>query len=64
MHIFKSNLEQITYEKPEEKKLNYEINNERDLENKVLQKDYDNKNVNQNNHLINENRCLERTGKI
>ena len=50
------NQEQISYEKSEEKKLNQDLNNERDLENKVVKKDYDDKNVNQNNRLINDNK--------
>ena len=48
------NQEQISYES-EENKLNHNVNNEKDLENKAVQKDYDNKNVNQNNRLINDN---------
>ena len=50
------NQEQISYEKSEEKKLNQHINNEIGLENKVAEKDYDDKNVNQNNRLINDNK--------
>ena len=49
------NQEQIAYES-EENKLNHDVNNERDLENNVAKKDYDDKNVNQNNRLINDNK--------
>ena len=49
------NQEQIAYES-EENKLNHDVNNERDLENNVAKKDYDDKNVKQNNRLINDNK--------